>query len=452
MSSDVVIAAHAVSKAFPMYRKPHHRLLQMVSRGEAKRRWYQEFQALRSVDLTVHRGETVGIVGRNGSGKSTLLQLVCGTLSPSSGSIEVRGRIAALLELGAGFNPEFSGRENAVMYGTVLGLSREEIESRLPRIIEFADIGSFVDEPVKTYSSGMYVRLAFAVAINVDPDILVVDEALAVGDEAFQRKCYARIHALRERGTTVLFVSHSSSAVVELCDRAILLDQGEKLAEGQPKQLVSWYQKLLYAPPDRVDAVRTEIRQGGVSAPSGQRELASCPPTPAGIDAGLDEDAGYWEEGLRPQSTVAYERNGATIEDPRLETPDGRRVNVLVCGARYVYRFGVRFDTAASGVRCGMMIRTVTGVELAGAATAHAGNGLPFVEAGQRLEAAFEFRCLLAPGTYFLNAGVLGAVAQDEVFLDRRLDVAMFRVQPARTRRATGWVDLDFVPRLSVAV
>ena len=225
MSSELAIRVDDVSKAFAIYDKPHHRLLQQLF-PNAGRSWHREFHALRNIAFDVRRGETVGIVGRNGSGKSTLLQIICGTLTPSAGRVEVNGRIAALLELGAGFNPEFSGRENVFLNATVLGLQRSEIEQRFDAIAAFADIGEFMDQPVKSYSSGMYVRLAFAVAINVTPDILIVDEALAVGDEAFQRKCHARIERLRNDGATILFVSHSAGMVIELCNRAVLLGCG----------------------------------------------------------------------------------------------------------------------------------------------------------------------------------------------------------------------------------
>src|SRR5262245_22220073 len=210
-SDDVAIRIRDVDKHYLIFARPEDRLKQMlVPRLQrlacrAQSRYYRDFAALTGVSFDIKRGETVGIVGRNGSGKSTLLQIVCGTLRPTHGTVEVNGRIAALLELGAGFNPEFTGRENVYLNAAILGLSRAEIDERFQSIADFADIGEFIEQPVKTYSSGMYVRLAFATAINVDPDILVVDEALAVGDEAFQRKCYARIEAIKEKGGTILF-------------------------------------------------------------------------------------------------------------------------------------------------------------------------------------------------------------------------------------------------------
>lgn len=452
MSSDLAISARALVKTFPIYSKPHHRLLQMFSRAR-KSRWFNEFVALRGVDMDVRRGETVGIVGRNGSGKSTLLQIICGTLTPNGGSVQVNGRVAALLELGAGFNPEFTGRENIYLNGTVLGLTREEVAARFDSIVEFADIHDFIDQPVKTYSSGMYVRLAFAVAINVTPDILIVDEALSVGDEAFQRKCFAKIESIRDGGATVLFVSHSAGAVVELCDRAILLDHGEVIAEGAPKRVISQYQKLLYAPAEKARAIRDELRsvyQQG-HEPDADDGLAERVSIQAPLQA-VEEQTAYWDDGLVPSSTVVYENLGAEIHDPHLEATDGRRVNVLVPGNEYVYTYTVKFAHPRSAVRCGMMIRSITGIEVCGAATATPSDSFPWVDAGSQAVIRFRFRCLLAPGTYFLNAGVLAQVDGAESYLDRRIDVAMFRVLPDESRLATGLVDLDVVPQFLTEV
>lgn len=449
-SDEVAVRVDGVSKVFPIYDKPHHRLMQMLSRRN-KQRWFREFTAVKNVDFTVRRGETVGIVGRNGSGKSTLLQLICGTLSPTSGSIEVNGRIAALLELGAGFNPEFTGRENVYLYGTVLGLTREEISSRFDEIAAFADIGDFIEQPVKNYSSGMYVRLAFAVAINVTPSLLIVDEALSVGDEAFQRKCYARINAIRDSGATVLFVSHSAGTVIDLCDRAVLLDHGEMLCEGTPKFVVSHYHRLLYAPVDRVNAIRESIRnntpQSGSSEAATPR-LGPMPEQPARSEPHGAEDESYFEEGLVPKSTLPYPSRGALIVEPQIHTLTGRRVNVLCSGSEYVYVYRVRFDRAAYNVRFGMLIKSLTGVEIGGAVSATVDQALPAVEEGGEVTVRFRFQCLLAPAVYFMNAGVLATLEEGEEYLHRIIDVAMFRVMPAPSRLATGMVDFHVMHEL----
>ena len=247
MSSEIAISTRDLGKAYQIYRKPIDRLKQMAFRG--RRRFYEEFWALRDITVEVHQGETVGIIGRNGSGKSTFLQIVCGTLQPTTGQLYVGGRIAALLELGAGFNPEFTGRENVYLAASVLGLTRDEIDARYQSIEAFAGIGDFVDQPVKTYSSGMYARLAFAVAAHVDADVLIVDEILSVGDAAFTQKCMSFIRAFKEKGT-IFFVSHDSSAVVNLCDRVIWLDCGTVREIGAPNEVCQNYLASIQAEKD----------------------------------------------------------------------------------------------------------------------------------------------------------------------------------------------------------
>jgi len=243
MSSELAISISGLSKCYQMYDKPRDRLLQMFSRG--RRQYYQELWALREVSFNLQRGETLGVVGRNGAGKSTLLQLICGTLNPTAGEIKVNGRIAALLELGAGFNPEFTGKENVYLNAAVLGLTRDEINARYDDIVSFSGIGAFIDQPVKTYSSGMYVRLAFAVATSVDPSILVVDEALSVGDGEFARKSFDRIMELKKGGTTILFCSHAMYHIEAFCDRAIWLEQGQIRMLDSAQKVAAAYQAKL---------------------------------------------------------------------------------------------------------------------------------------------------------------------------------------------------------------
>lgn len=243
MSSDIAIQVSNVSKHYQIYDKPLDRLKQGLFRG--RKQFYKEFKALDDVSFEIKKGETVGIIGRNGSGKSTLLQMICGTLTPTSGDIKINGRVAALLELGAGFNPEFTGRENVYMNASILGLSNQEIDARYNEIVTFSDIGEFIDQPVKTYSSGMYVRLAFAVIAHVDADILVIDEALSVGDAFFVQKCMRFLRSFMHKGT-VVFVSHDTGAVLNLCDSAILLKNGFLADTGTPKKVTEHYLENLY--------------------------------------------------------------------------------------------------------------------------------------------------------------------------------------------------------------
>ena len=259
LDDDVAIRVSGLSKCFQLYDSPGHLLKQLlvgrVARlvGRTPPQYFREFWALKGLDFTVRRGETVGIVGRNGAGKSTLLQILCGTLTPTDGHVEIRGRVAALLELGAGFNPEFSGRENVYLNGAILGVSREEIARRFADIEAFADIGEFIDRPVKSYSSGMYVRLAFAVSACIDPDVLIVDEALAVGDAKFQAKCFRRFEELVSRGTTILLVTHSTEQITRHCDRAILLEGGVVHQEGPPRDVANTYLDLLFGVQRKVE-------------------------------------------------------------------------------------------------------------------------------------------------------------------------------------------------------
>lgn len=432
MHLDIAIAAHGLAKSYHIYDKPLDRIKQGFWHGE--KQFYREFQALKDVSFSIARGETVGIVGRNGSGKSTLLQLICGTLAPSQGEIAIRGRVAALLELGAGFNPEFTGKENVFLNAAIMGMSDDEIRSRFDRIAAFADIGSFMNQPVRTYSSGMYVRLAFATAINVDPDILVIDEALSVGDEAFQRKCFSRIQEIKHNGGTILFVSHAASAVVELCDRAILLDAGEILLSGEPKRVIAQYHRLIYSPPDRIQAIRDSIQERGhervpaeeCSAMGEEKEITG----PA-----------FFDPTLIPQSTLAYESRGAMIRNPRITTTSGEPVNVLARGQDYIYSYDVLFSQPAWLVRCGTMIKTISGLELGGLMTHPVGQGEAHLEPGATLTPEFRFRCNLMPGVYFMNAGVAGVKDGEEVFLHRIVDAVMFRVQPESDITISGMVD-----------
>ena len=275
-SDDVAIRVTKLGKRYEIYDAPRDRLKQFILprlQGFAKldrKQYFREFWALQDVSFEVKKGETAGIIGRNGSGKSTLLQMICGTLSPTSGSVETRGRIAALLELGSGFNPEFTGRENVYMNAAVLGLSKQEMEVRFDDIVAFADIGQFVDQPVKTYSSGMVVRLAFAVQSQIDPDILVVDEALSVGDAKFQAKCFERLRQLKENGTSILLVTHSSDQIVTHCSTAILLNSGRQIETGEPKHVVNRYMDLLFGKERKVNAPGPG---GGYNRNAGKNDL-----------------------------------------------------------------------------------------------------------------------------------------------------------------------------------
>ncbi len=310
MLSEMAVSLENLGKCYHVYDKPRDRLLQMLSRG--RRRYYREFWALKNVSFTVGHGECLGVIGRNGSGKSTLLQLVCGTLNPSIGDVSVQGRVAALLELGAGFNPEFSGRENVFLSAAVNGLSQEEIASRYEEIVEFSGVRNFIDQPVKTYSSGMYVRLAFSIATSVDPDILVIDEALSVGDGEFSRKSFDRIMKLKEQGTTILFCSHSLYQVEAFCDRAVWLEKGTVAMVGAAGEVTSRYIDSMDAQRNAASVASAAVFPQAGSADGGCAHIVE-------VEATVDGVAGKTLHALSTKSELAVRVRFAF--DPSLPTP-----------------------------------------------------------------------------------------------------------------------------------
>jgi len=442
MLSSAVISVKNITKTFRIYNRPQDRFKQALYGN--RKTLYREHVALKNITLAINHGETVGIVGRNGSGKSTLLQIIAGTLAPSSGNVEVNGRIAALLELGSGFNPDFTGRENVYMNGAILGLSTNEIDDLLDEIVRFADIGEFFDQPVKTYSSGMAVRLAFAVQVVVPKEILIVDEALAVGDELFQRKCFAKIEEFKRSGGTILFVSHSGSAIVELCDRAVLLDEGELILVGTSKQVVNFYQKLIYAPAEKRSKIHREINQFNQNE---SKEVYFNDPLRKDkvLDDGVSELVGF-DPNLRPHSTLRYESQGARIYDPKISDLTGKQVNILQSNQKYLWSYKVKFESTCRNVRFGMLIKTGVGLEVGGASSSKIGHGIDEVHAGDIYKVEFSFHPRLAPGVYFLNAGLLGIVGDDEIYLDRGIDIAAFKIMPQENSLMTAIVNFEIEP------
>lgn len=298
MFSELSIQVESLGKCYRIYERPRDRLLQMLLRG--RRQYFREFWALRDVSFSVGRGETVGIVGRNGSGKSTLLQMICGTVSPTEGSVQTHGRVAALLELGAGFNLEFTGRENVLLNAAIMGFSRDEMQARMQQVLDFSELGDFLDQPVKTYSSGMYARLAFSIAIHVDPDILIVDEALAVGDARFVAKCMRRIKDIKEKGCTILFVSHDVTSVRTLCERVVWLDKGRLVEQGDVFPVTGRFMEYMYqGEPTEQEALQGEIEIQDASEPQAPQAghadavppAASVPVPLAGLAAAAPPDA-----------------------------------------------------------------------------------------------------------------------------------------------------------------
>jgi lipopolysaccharide transport system ATP-binding protein len=446
---DISLRVENVTKIYRLYDKHVDRLKESIN--PFRKKYHRDFYALNNVSFEVKKGETVGIIGRNGSGKSTLLKIITGVLTPTSGGVMVHGTTAALLELGTGFNPELTGIENIYFSGTIMGFTKEDIDSKLDAILSFADIGDYVHQPVKTYSSGMYVRLAFAAAINVDPDILIVDEALSVGDERFQRKCFSRIEAIRSNGATILFVSHSGGTIIELCDQAVLMDAGEMLAIGAPKKIVGRYQKLLYAPADKQAAIREKIRREDEHAVVPVSTVKDLGREERALIENTHEMKESFDPNLKPISTIEYESHGVYIELPAVLNMAGEQVNNLIRSRTYRYVYTVKFAKNASNVRFGMLVKTTSGLELGGGSSANSPrDALTYVEKGSIYRVEFSFKCALNPGVYFLNAGVLGDLAGSETFMHRWIDVAMFRVLPDEENLATGIVDFSCNPELTL--
>jgi len=430
MSSDPAVRAVGIGKSFRLFKKPRDRLAQLFV--GSRRKLYHEFLALNDVSFEVSRGETVGIIGRNGAGKSTLLQIVCGTLKPTSGFIETHGRIAAMLELGAGFNPEFSGRENIFLNGYIVGLTRQQIEARYDAICGFADIGEFIEQPIKTYSAGMAVRLAFAVMAHVDAQILVIDEALAVGDARFVQKCMRFLREFKERGT-LLFVSHDTIAVSSLCDRAIWLDAGRVKSIGPSKRVCELYLENLF------ESVQ------GASQPASSASLPARAEAAAerARDQRLDVlKASPYRNDLEifefQREAPSFGRRGARITDVRIEHPHGERLAWAIGGETVVVAIDIEAQEALASPIVGFFVRDRLGQNIFGDNTFLTTQGAPLaLAAGESARARFEFDLpLLPPGNYSVAVAVGDGRQQDHIQHEWIHDALTFRVETSSVRHS----------------
>jgi lipopolysaccharide transport system ATP-binding protein len=401
MTTQPVLSVENLSKAYAVYGKPSDRLKQIFS--FRRRVYYSQFWALRDVNFEVYRGETIGIVGRNGSGKSTLLQIISGVLRPTTGFVKVYGQVAALLELGAGFNPEFTGRENIYLSGSVLGLSPEQIGEREEAIIEFSGIQDFINQPVKTYSSGMYARLAFSVASAVEPTILIVDEILAVGDAKFQARCFNRLQELKERGTTILLVTHSPEQVVTHCDKAILLERGSLLTIGKAKDVVNEYLKLLF--------------------PSSAESAESSHETLEPIWAPVPAHSFHIREQYNPYESRWGDKK-AEIIDFQLLSAEGKPCPSFTTGTSATLFLTIQFHETVHDPIVGLTVKTREGVTINGSNTEMSEVQLGTVQAGIFHCFRITFIIPLGPGDYFLSVGVASRdkATGDVVPHDRRYD------------------------------
>lgn len=443
MSSNPSIRVRSLGKCYEVYARPSDRLRQMVLPrvnawlGKPQRDYCDRFWALSGVDLDVEPGETVGIIGCNGSGKSTLLQLVCGTLTPTTGAVETHGRIGALLELGSGFNPDFTGLENVFLNAAVLGLTREETRERLDAIAEFAGIGSFIHRPVKTYSSGMMVRLAFAVQAQTEPDILIVDEALAVGDVRFQAKCFERLRQLKENGTSILLVTHSSEQIVTHCDRAVLIDEGYVMQRGEPREVVNRYLDLLFGQV-------VEPASEPAPEPEPEPEKVEFFVEGDGEQAQFSTDDEHFQD--HPNANPHEYRWGdgaVSITDFLLEGEKSAYQTVVDSGERVRLSFNVRINQRVRGIIFGVTLKTREGVTLSGSNTEKLGDydNERWFDPGTIITPSFEFVCRLGPGAYFISVGVASREGELVVPHDRRYDAIAIDVRSVN--EFFGLVDLE---------
>ncbi|MBR3008095.1 MAG: ABC transporter ATP-binding protein, partial [Stomatobaculum sp.] len=420
MDSNLAISVREVTKVYRLYDKPIDRLKESLSL--TKKKLHKDFFALDKLSFEVKKGETVGIIGTNGSGKSTILKIITGVLTPTTGTVEVDGNISALLELGAGFNSDYTGMENIYMNGTMMGFSREQMDEKIPDILEFADIGDFVYQPVKTYSSGMFVRLAFALAINVEPEILIVDEALSVGDVFFQSKCYARMEQMMKNGTTILMVSHDMGSIIKYCDKVVLLNRGKFVAEGDAGEMVDLYKKILANQMDDLASALSE-RSGadgaaGDDAGAGSSLSGSAgtgttgdPGGPQGGSGG-DDDAGK-ENGraegyfgmplmkrkmtLNPDVQEYGDRRAEFLDLGTLDG-NGNVMNLLLKGEMFTIREIIRFHAPLAMPIFTYTIRDKKGTDLSGTNTMFEGCDVRPVKAGDTYEVRFTQKMTLQGG------------------------------------------------------
>ncbi|ROR31472.1 teichoic acid transport system ATP-binding protein [Mobilisporobacter senegalensis] len=412
---DVAIKIDDISKIYKLYQKPTDRLKEAL--GISKKLLYTEHYALKNVSFSIHKGETVGIIGTNGSGKSTLLKIITGVLNASKGNTTVHGRISALLELGAGFNMEYTGIENIYLNGTMIGFTREEIENKLNDIIQFADIGDFINQPVKTYSSGMFVRLAFAVAININPEILIVDEALSVGDVFFQAKCYKKFEEFKERGKTILFVSHDLSSIAKYCDRVILLNRGNLVAEGSAADMIDLYKKVLVNQLDdenqKSDIVKTNMQD-------------------------------QWKNRLiiNP-NTNSYGNYLAEIIDFGLFDDKGNITNNFIKGRTFTLKMKVKFNAEIQDPIFAFTIKDLRGTEITGTNSMIEKIGVLKTQIDMVKEISFMQKIDLQGGEYLLSLGCTGYRAGDFDVYHRLYDICNITV--ISDKNTIGYYDMNSI-------
>ncbi len=403
---EIAVSVEQVTKVYKLYDRNRDRMKEAL--GLTRKKLHHEHFALNGVDMKIYQGETVGIIGTNGSGKSTLLKIITGVLNPTGGHVTVNGRISALLELGAGFNMEYTGIENIYLNGTMMGFSNAEIEERMQGILEFADIGDFVNQPVKTYSSGMFVRLAFAVAINIDPEILIVDEALSVGDVFFQSKCYHKFEEFKKMGKTILFVSHDLSSIAKYCDRVVLIDKGVKLGEGSPRQMIDDYKRVLVGQYE----MNEEKAEESVSA------------------------------GENPE-LLEYGTKQAQITEYYITDDQGKRATAVIKGTEFQIHMRADFYEDLPAPIFAFSFKNIKGTEITGTNTMFEKSFLEPVKAGDTKDVIFTQKMSLQGGEYLLSLGLTGYEKDNFQVYHRLYDV--LNVTVVSDKNTVGFYDMDSV-------
>lgn len=415
---EIAIAVDNICKVYKLYDRPMDRMFEAL--GLSRKKKYREHYALSNVSFHVKKGECVGIIGTNGSGKSTILKIITGVLNPTGGNLTVNGRISALLELGAGFNMEYTGIENIYLNGTMNGFTEEEIDARMQDILDFADIGDYVKQPVKTYSSGMFVRLAFSVAINIEPEILIVDEALSVGDVFFQAKCYHKFEEFKEQGKTIIFVSHDLSSIAKYCDRVVLLNQGVKLGEGAPKEMIDDYKRVLV---------------GQYELPESKSENSLL------NDADIQNAVRKKEKKEASSKLLEYGTKEAEIEEFYLTDEHGTRSNAIIKGMEFGIHMRVRFHADLPAPIFAFSIKNVKGTEITGTNTMFEKAFLEPVKAGVVKDVTFTQKMSLQGGDYLLSFGVTGYDGNDFQVYHRLYDALDISV--ISDKNTVGYYDMD---------
>lgn len=415
---EIAISVDHISKVYKLYDKPMDRMVEAL--GLTKKKKYREHFALSDVSFQVKKGECVGIIGTNGSGKSTILKIITGVLNPTGGNLTVNGRIQALLELGAGFNQEYTGIENIYLNGTMNGFSEQEIKNRMQNILDFADIGDYVNQPVKTYSSGMFVRLAFSVAINIDPEILIVDEALSVGDVFFQAKCYHKFEEFKKMGKTIIFVSHDLSSVSKYCDRVVLLNQGIKLGEGSPKEMIDDYKRVL-------------VGQYELPESKSESSLLNDEQIQVAVQKKAAKDSS--------SKLLEYGTKEAVIEEFYMTDDQGTQSNAIIKGSEFTIHMKVRFMADLPAPIFAFSIKTAKGTEITGTNTMFEKAFLEPVKSGMVKDVTFTQKMSLQGGEYLLSFGVTGYDGNDFQVYHRLYDALDLTV--ISDKNTVGFYDMD---------